>query len=105
MEPASHLGVLVVVPLAVSVGVVGDGQGPGGDHQDGADKGRHHLKSEINLGHMMSVETSRRLGTRWPMMLERVNMRRITRRPTLAPIPVKLASTPPKVSWPPWCES
>ena len=50
----------------------------------------------------MRAQTSRRLGTRCPTRVERVNMRRITRRHTLAPIPVKSASTPPKVSWPPW---
>ena len=47
LKMSGYLRVLVVVPLAVPTRVEVDSQGPGGDHQHGANKGRHHLNPEI----------------------------------------------------------
>ena len=48
------------------------------------------------------LSTSSRFGMMWPRRVQRVNIRKIINKPTVLPIPRKLASTLPKGCWCPW---
>ena len=44
--------------------MVGDSQGPGSDHQHGANKGRHHLNSEKNFSRYFKATDLEEVGNK-----------------------------------------